>query len=491
MKRNPREKQANLIARANQRGFTLVELMITMVVSSVVIAAIYQVFATTSETMYEVDTLSEMTERSRFAIELISRDVRSAGAFSSPDSDNDLWRSPNHVQLNGNYHVRALILRPGAQDQILPQQQVNNAHWGSNNVSGDELILVGALDFPFTFEVNGLTPGYPNPVQTLNSPPNNRGVYRFFKRDPFDTSLIPAGTLLAAPLQNALFGASNNSGPLMGMRGLRIVDRNGFMQFAPLDSSTSFNDVQGLNLVLDTAGSSGFTGSFNGFMYRQGGQRDGLEPSSEQDMGYEASLLDAYRYRLCVDDKDGRNIRLVRERIAFGSVMNGILPNAPPNPMCNVTDPDFGMIPSQHQVPIVDNVVDFQVWADCALPNGDLDNLSWQQGWLTPVGNVAPNNCLTNDGTENVLLARMLHIRISVRTVNERRDLENFGFFSQNLNINDGTTPDPAQAGSSLQTYDINGDHSTAARIKTFQIDLDLANFAGARAANPAAPVAN
>lgn len=488
MKIKPREKQALILTRANQRGFTLVELMITMVVSSVVIAAIYQVFATTSETMYEVDTLSELTERSRFAIELISRDVRSAGAFSSPDSDNDLWRSANHVQLNGNYHVRALILRPGAQDLELPQQLANNTIWQTPKVvSSDELILVGALDFPFTFEVNGLTPSYPNPVQTLNAPPNNRGVYRFFKRDPFDTSLIPEGTTLAAPLQNALFGASNDTGPLMGMRGLRIVDRNGFMQFAPLDSSTSFNNVQGLNLVLDTAGSSGFAGSLNGFMYRQGGQRDGLEPSSEQDMGYEASLLDAYRYRLCVDDKDGRNIRLVRERISFGSVMNGILPNTPPSPMCNVSDPDFGMIPALHQVPIVDNVVDFQVWADCAAPNGLLTNLSWQQNWLTPVGNAPPNNCLTNDGNENVLLARMLHVRISVRTTNERRDMENFGFFSQNLNISDGTTTNPAQAGSSLQTYDINGDHSTATRVKTFQIDLDLANFAGARAAAPAA----
>ena len=459
--------------RRGRRGFTLIELMITTVISGAVIAALYQLFATTSETMYEVDSLSELTERARFAMETLSRDVQSAGAFASPDTDSDLWRSQAHISTNGNYHVRSVILRPSAQRVELPQQLTNNGHWGFVNAASDELILVGALDFPFSFEVSGLTPGYPSPVLSVNSPPNNRGVYRFFKRDPFDTSMIPPNTPLNPQLRFSLFGVDADTGPLMQLRGLRVIDRSGFMQFAPLSAASQFDATTGFNLVLDSGAVSGF----QGLSYRQGAQREGLEPSSEQDVGYEAALLDAYRYRVCVDPKDGRNLRLVRERIRFATVMERALPNTAPPVMCDEPDPDFGVDPLVHQVPIIDNVVDFRVWAECAQPGLGLENMPWRTSWTTPDGLAPPNNCLTADGTEQPGLARMLHVRLSVRTNNERRNQANFGFYGQNVMVGDGTTFNPDDAGSGLQTYDIDGDQSTSTRVKTFQLDIDLANF--------------
>lgn len=479
--------RAAMILR-HAKGFTLIELMITVVISSVVIAAVYQIFATTSEAMYEVDTLSEMTERARFATELIARDVRSAGAFASPDTKNDVWRSGNHIALNGQYFVRGLILRPGAQDVVLPQQQQNNARWGQQLVSGDELIIVGALDFPFTFEVSRLGQAFPNPVTRVTAPANNRGAYRFFGRDPFDTStIIAANTALTPQLQNALFGDANNNGPLMGKRGLRVIDRNGYMQFAPLDASSTFDATTGLTFNIDTAGVSGFLGAYGGLAYRQGGQIDGLEPSSEQDIGYEASLIDAYRYRLCVDgERDSRNIRLVRERLNFGVVMNDPMPANVSPALCSTDDPILGVRPAVDQVTILDNVVDFQVWADCAAADGNIADVFWEQQWLVPDGSAAPNDCLTSSGVERPFLARMLHIRVSVRTQNERRDLENYAFIAADVNLGTGTTTNPAQAASSLQTYDINDDPNNATRVKTFQLDIDLANFTGRTTAAPA-----
>ena len=131
----------------DRRGFTLVELMVTIVVFSVFLAAVYQLFNTTSEAMYEVNSLAETTDRARFAMETISRDIDAAGAFASPDLDMDPWRNQDHQSVNGNYTARGLILRDGAQDQVVGQvMQQNITRWGNPLVGSDELIIIGAID---------------------------------------------------------------------------------------------------------------------------------------------------------------------------------------------------------------------------------------------------------------------------------------------------------------------------------------------------------
>lgn len=463
--------------RPHPRGFTLVELMITIAVSSVLIAALYQLFAKTSEAMYEVDSLSEVTNRGRFAVERLTTDVESAGAYASASLGADPWRNQPHMDI-ASYTARGLILRPTAQDyDVFELQSRNNASLSQAGlISSDELIVMGALDYPFGVEVSDLQPGYPADVTSMVVPVGARSLGRLFKRDPFD--MQPVDPTLAPKLSqiNRLIGPAGN---LMSKRVLRIRDRNGFVQMAPLDDSVA-PDANGLILNLDTGGD---VPGLNGFIYRRGGLREGLEPSTgnEDDVGYEVSLVDAYRYRLCQDPSDATNLRLVRERIDAGLLLNPTVPAQAAPPICGRMDPIYqpGVSDDEsslYQVVIADNVVDFQVWVDCANVNGTaLVNTAWHTGWRAPRVSDAGYGCLSQNDGISAALARILHIRFSVRTDNERRDLANFGFYDVN---GLDTTTNPAQAAGPLQTIDLNDEPTTAARLKTFQTDINLSNFA-------------
>ncbi len=62
-----------------ERGFTLVELMIAMIIGLIIVGAVVQLFAVNRST-YQVDEgLARIQENARFAIEFISRDLRMAG----------------------------------------------------------------------------------------------------------------------------------------------------------------------------------------------------------------------------------------------------------------------------------------------------------------------------------------------------------------------------------------------------------------------------
>ena len=99
------------------------------------------------------------------------------------------------------------------------------------------------------------------------------------------------------------------------------------------------------------------------------------------------------------------------------------------------------------------------------------------RGWTPPdeteVG--LGNDCVLTNGQEVPMLARVAHVRLSVHTKTERRDVTNYGFLNATL---DGTTVDPNNASGGLQTFDTDNNPNTASRVKTFQIDLELPNFA-------------
>ena len=71
-----------------QKGLSLVEVMIAMVIGSVITAGIIQLFVANSETHRLMLGQSRMQESARFALEFIGRSVRQAGyrgCFSSND----------------------------------------------------------------------------------------------------------------------------------------------------------------------------------------------------------------------------------------------------------------------------------------------------------------------------------------------------------------------------------------------------------------------
>lgn len=62
-----------------QRGLTLVEIMVAMVVSMILIAGVIQIFVGTRQTYRFQDALARVQENGRFAVDHITRDARLAG----------------------------------------------------------------------------------------------------------------------------------------------------------------------------------------------------------------------------------------------------------------------------------------------------------------------------------------------------------------------------------------------------------------------------
>lgn len=69
----------NNIARNKQRGFSLIELMIALVLGLFIIGGVLSVFIGSSQTFNANEALSRVQENGRFAIELIAEDIRNSG----------------------------------------------------------------------------------------------------------------------------------------------------------------------------------------------------------------------------------------------------------------------------------------------------------------------------------------------------------------------------------------------------------------------------
>lgn len=71
-----------------QRGFSLVELMVAMVVSLLLLSGVIQVFVSSKQSYRVVDSYSRLQENGRFAVDVLSRNIRMAGYRSN------IWEIP-------------------------------------------------------------------------------------------------------------------------------------------------------------------------------------------------------------------------------------------------------------------------------------------------------------------------------------------------------------------------------------------------------------
>ena len=374
-------------AMARQEGFTLLELMVTLVVSSLVVLAAYQIFASTSEAMYEANSLSDTTDRARFGLELIARDVRAAGAFGSPDSPSDPFVNQAQLDLR---RVRGLYAYDGHYNRQAGDFQTL---WNQATRS-DSIVLLGAYDFPFSFEVR-----FPNgdmgDFNQAFSPNTERGALRFLSLDPFVMALNTTQDI--GPLTRALMGPGPADDRLIRSRVLRVMDRNGFSQFASIDSATYTPGVnEGLRMAL--------TPGPGALRAKVGDERAGLEPGGEEDVGYEAALLDAYRYRVCFTSAG--NLHLVKERLNADLLLDHIELAISDDCSVDPVGPNEQIV---ERTVLVDRVVDFRVWYDCApMGQATLVDATWATGWMvpTPASATAGHACAYLDRSTGAPMAR-------------------------------------------------------------------------------------
>lgn len=64
-----------------ERGFTLIEIMVSMVISSLVVAGIYGVYTIQQRSYTTQEKVTEMQQRLRSAVDFMSRDIRMAGYY--------------------------------------------------------------------------------------------------------------------------------------------------------------------------------------------------------------------------------------------------------------------------------------------------------------------------------------------------------------------------------------------------------------------------
>lgn len=72
-----------------QHGFTIVELMVSITITSIVVGALYSVSRATTETFNQQQRAAEMQLRLRLAMERLRADVARAGYMATPNSDVD------------------------------------------------------------------------------------------------------------------------------------------------------------------------------------------------------------------------------------------------------------------------------------------------------------------------------------------------------------------------------------------------------------------
>lgn len=79
----------------NQRGLTLIETMVAMVISLILIGGVIQIFVGSKQTYRFQESLSRVQESGRYALEAMSRDLRMAGYRGCQGSDVELTNTLN------------------------------------------------------------------------------------------------------------------------------------------------------------------------------------------------------------------------------------------------------------------------------------------------------------------------------------------------------------------------------------------------------------
>lgn len=464
-----------------RRGFTLVELIIAMALTSLLGLMTYALFGISANNLVEIDSLETTASKGRFAIEKIRSMFQVAGSFSSPDSVNDPFVQP----ANGGIRVAGFQSYAGWQNApFLPY----------TDISFDGIVLTGAFDFPTSFEAGGII-GNGEPMVI---PGNFLGMEKLNRVDPFsDIQPRDASNTYFPNLETqdwAVFTSYSFLEKDLASRLIRITDGLGYVQFlqpdVPEDLTFDAGDVVNMN---DTGGSSPrvlnglsiplvqtppfrpvFKGDNNGFIGDLNLREIGLDRTGlgEGDRTYDASLIDTYWLHVIPgSDQDPTNNLLVLERLCAASFASD---TGLRNPIKSM---DCG---SRSRKLIADRVVDFQVWFDCAAavvrPGGTVNeiasNTNWTQDWLTPIGTETGNTCMAPGANYNPGQARVAHARLTLRTDEERPSFSNVPFVNgDTLCMNSVSCP-----GSTLRSFDINRGLVGAAPVITFQTDIAIRN---------------
>ena len=404
------------------RGFTLVELMIAMALVGMLTAIIYGLFSRTSDSLGDVEGMTEALDRARFGLAQVRNDLQAAGSQATPNSEVDPWVRPEQA----GSRIQGVMAYDNWQNQTDFDDLDSEITDANPHSQFSGIVVVGAYDYPQSFFLSSLTGQVGEADANFEIRDNERGIGRLDRVDPFDVRVQDSIDVDATRL-------SQN----MTERLLRISDSSGYFQYAPVKALTN-----------------GAPSSAGPYYFRDAGELFGLDAYADDDVDFSGALIDAFWYRVRADPQDGNNLQLVRHRLNAGNLI-GITDALTEMALNDLTT---------STVVIVDNVVDFRVWFDCAdTGTGAVTGATWENEWNIPSG----GDCL-DDGEPH--LARVAHIRLSVRTPGENAN-------RPHLQVVDGWEGFEEENGAMI-TYNLAPSARGSASVVTVQASVEMTNFA-------------
>lgn len=180
-------------ARTREVGFTIVELMVAMTLTAIILAAVYNMFITSSSVFHTQEDLATAHYQLQSAMGRVLADIRRAGFGATPNSDIDPF-----FCTEADSRLQGISIREGAgAEQILfPAQNVF--------ISPDDLVITG------NFNTRRVIPG-------LGSSPNKTIALQVIDQVGPDPALSPYDPT-SYPLTKAEFESIFTSGRLVAIR---------------------------------------------------------------------------------------------------------------------------------------------------------------------------------------------------------------------------------------------------------------------------------
>ncbi|MBF8224213.1 PilW family protein [Halomonas sp. 328] len=136
------------IGVSHQKGFTLIELMVALVIGLIIMVGAIQLFLVSKSSFNRVEALAERQEVLRFVSDVISLDVRTASGFDANEADSKIELSyanatyrPDDPYCGGSGWLSGVEYTFSV-DSVM----VNHACNGNAIVVGDEQPIVGGVE---------------------------------------------------------------------------------------------------------------------------------------------------------------------------------------------------------------------------------------------------------------------------------------------------------------------------------------------------------
>lgn len=127
----------------SQRGFTIVEVMVAMLLGLILMAGVVSVMVANKRSFNEQTEMSRLQENARFAVEFLTRDIRMAGYVGC---SHDITRVTNHLSINDKSLLNAGIAIEGIDANSSPTEWQPS---GSTDNTGDMVAGTDAVTVRF------------------------------------------------------------------------------------------------------------------------------------------------------------------------------------------------------------------------------------------------------------------------------------------------------------------------------------------------------